>query len=104
MSDDSGIYTIKTPKGDGFEFRVADMQGFDNIEWDENAVNPNDGSKGWHSSEPDILIKNARGMFKNAKLFTSEKEALEESLRISEETFNGYTEYGICLLSIDREF
>ncbi len=101
MSSDNGIYTIKTPKGDGFEFRVAHMQAFDNIEWSDTEPNPN-GGIGWYTQNPDVLIKNAREMFKHAPVFTSEKDALEEAFRLNHEI--KYTEYGICFLEIPREF
>ena len=78
------------------------MQAIDNIEWDENAVNPNNGTKGWSNGSHDVLIKNAREMFKDAPVFTEEKDALEESFRLNSEC--GGTEYGICLITIDREF
>ena len=104
MSSDTGIYTLKTPKGNDFEYRVAYMQAFDNLEWDDDAINPNNGSKGWYNANPDNTIKNAREMFKDVKVFTIEKEALEESFRINAEDCGGFTEYGICLVEIDREF
>jgi hypothetical protein len=78
------------------------MQAFDNLEWDGEAVNPNDGSKGWYNAEPDNTIKNARWMFKDAPVFTVEKEALEEAYKLHHEA--GYTEYGICFLEIPIEF
>jgi hypothetical protein len=101
VSADNGIYTIKTLKGDGFEFRVAHMQAFDNIEWSDKEPNPN-GGFGWYTQDPDVLIKNARKMYKGVKVFTVEKEALEEAYRLHDEM--GYTEYGICFLEIPREF
>ncbi len=102
MSSDNGVYCLKTPKGDGFEFRVAELQGIDTIEWDEEAINPNNGTKGWYNGDPSNTIKGAREYFKNAALFTIEKEALEEAFKIHHHT--GYTEYGICFLEIPIEF
>jgi hypothetical protein len=101
VSADNGIYTIKTTKGNGFEFRVAHMQNFENIEWSDAEPNPN-GGIGWYTQNPDVLIKNARHMYKDAKVFTVEKEALEEAYRLHNE--EDYTEYGICFLEIPREF
>jgi hypothetical protein len=101
VSADNGIYTIKTPKGDGFEFRVAHMQNFEQIEWSDIEPNPN-GGVGWYTPDPDVLIKNAREMFKDAPVFTIEKEALEEAYRLDGQT--SYSEYGICFLEIPREF
>lgn len=101
MSADNGIFTIKTLKGNGFEFRVAHIQGFNNIEWSDTEPNPN-GGFGWYTQDPDTLIKNAREMYKDTKPLTDEKDALEEAYKLHKEV--GYTEYGICLLEIPREF
>jgi hypothetical protein len=101
VSADNGIYTIKTPKGDGFEFRVAHIQGFESIEWSDTEPNPN-GGFGWYTQDPDVLIKNARIIYEHVPVFTVEKEALEEAFRLQAEM--GYTEYGICFLEIPREF
>jgi len=94
MSSDNGIYILKTPKGDGFEYRVAHLQCIENVEWDEEA--------GCCSEDPDIQIKNARYMWDGCKVFVQETDALSFALKLE----SGLTilEYGISSIDIDREF
>ena len=101
MSVDGGIYAIKTLKGDGFEFRVAHVEGFDSIEWSDTEPNPN-GGIGWYTNNPDVLIKNARLVYTNAPVFVLEKDAVEEAYHLQYDM--GQPKCGIFFPEIPREF
>lgn len=94
MSADNGIYILKTPKNDGFEYRVEHLQSIENLDWDENICG--------YTREDNIRIINAREMFSDAKVFDNEKDALQFAADLHKEL--GWTEYGICFLEIDLEF
>lgn len=94
MSADNGIYILKTPKGDGFEYRVAHLQGIENYEWDEQI--------GGCTDDPDVYIDNARYMWKDCEVFSDEVGVMTLALKMEREYT--YVEYGICCIDIDREF
>ncbi len=94
MSADNGIYILKSPKGDGFEFRVIHAQAIENIEWEPD-------KEGYNT-------KQLRGYFGEAQVFTSDNEALREAGRMADEVladdFCPILEYGISDISIPFEF
>lgn len=94
MSADNGIYILRTPKGNGFEYRVANLQCIENYTWDRD--------HNCESDNPDVHIENARTMWGNCKAFYSQQEALLEADKLLRESY--ICEYGICSIKIPREF
>ena len=94
MSSDSGIYILTTTKGNGHEYRVAHQMAIENYQWDDK--------KNDYTNDSQVLIKNAREMWKDCKVLTEETEAFQEAVRIYEDV--GYTEYGIQFVNISAEF
>ena len=94
MSADNGIYILRTLKGDDFEYRVAHLQGIENLEWDEVG--------GGYTDNQDVHIKNARRMWSDCEVFAHETEALAFALKM--EKCLDILEYGISSIDIDREF
>ena len=94
MSADNTIAILKTPKGDGFEYRVRHLQGIENLEWDKQI--------GGYTDDLDVHIVNARLMWKDCEVFGSEAEATARALKLEKEY--SYVEYGISCIDIDREF
>jgi len=98
MSADNGVYILETVrltrKGFQPEFRVSHLSAIDNIEWDEKI---ND-----YTNDDDVRIVNAREMFDVTKVFEDKKEAESYAVALHEDL--GWTEYGICYITINREF
>jgi len=91
MSADNGIYILQT---EGPEFRVMHCQGIDNLSWDN--VNSCD------TEEEDVLIVNARDMFKGAPVFSEEDKAILFAHKESQEYM--ILEYGVQSITIARKF
>lgn len=91
MSADNGIYILQT---EGPQFRVSYQFAIDNLCWDDK--------KKTSSSDPDVMIENARKIFKNATVFNNKDEAflfaLDEASNIP------FLEYGVSFISIPRKF
>ena len=99
MSADNGIYILQTNKGDGFEFRVVHLQAVENYQWDNVDK--------CYTDDEDVLIENAREMWRDCEVFTDKREAFLEADEQTEEILSddcGILEYGICTIKIDREF
>lgn len=96
MSADNGIYILETI---GPEYRVAHLQAIDNLAYDESAPK---GSERYNSKNPDVLIKNARKMWQNCQVFTSEERAMKSAMEMLKDCC--VCEYGICYIKIDRKF
>lgn len=94
MSADNTIAILTTPKGKGFEYRVAHQMAIENYKWDYK--------KKEYTDNPKVQIKNAREMWKDCRVINDEAEAFTEAKRIYDEV--GYTEYGIQFINIDVEF
>jgi hypothetical protein len=94
MSADNGLYILVTPKGKGFEYRVAHLQAVENYGWDDEL--------GCSTDNPDVHIKNAREMWGDSLVHTDITNAYE-CARILLSSI-GWTEYGICEINIPREF
>jgi hypothetical protein len=95
MSADTGVYVLKTitRNPEIFEYRVACLQAVDNVSWDDNQK--------CQTNDPDVMIKNARKMWLGH--FTSNEDtAMKWALEIQKDY--GWTEYGICMIEIDRVF
>ena len=106
MSSDNGVYLLKSPSEvlNHDEYRVAHLQNIENVDivdWDagEGFDNPKEVK---YTDNPDIRIKNAREMWKNCKVFSSEEEALVEAKKMLDEIY--ICEYGICFIEIPRVF
>jgi G:T-mismatch repair DNA endonuclease (very short patch repair protein) len=91
VSADNAIVILETK---GPEYRVAHIMGPDGIRYDE--------VKNDYTSDPDVLIKNAREYWKGCKVFTDKEDAVKEAIRLHEEI--GWTEYGILEETIERKF
>lgn len=124
MSSDNGIYILRTPKGfdfsgkQAYEYRVAELQAIDNLDWHVCSVHGtdyhfgNDGREnciechtgGCH--EEACTIIQAREMFGHAQVFATKNEALAYAGTVEEEIWTqGYPlEYGICNINIPKEF
>ena len=94
MSADNGIYVLRTPTDDGYEYRVQHLQAIDNLEWDR-------GDEAY-SDDPAIWIENARAMWRGCHAFTREGEALEYAAELLRQ--QPICEYGISFIDIDRRF
>lgn len=86
MSADNGIYILETPKGDKKEYRVAHLQGIDNIYY--------------HDATGDLITMWV--MFSRASLFDSEEKATLKAHELSKDY--DVLEYGVSSLKIDKEF
>lgn len=115
MSADNGIYILKTPKDEGFEYRVAELQAIENLNYDEEAPDAEScekynqylhtpcakciaWDKKYNSEDKDVLIRNARRMWKKSPVFFASEDAWLYAQQMD------WTEYGVCRITIDREF
>lgn len=99
MSADNGIYILKTPKGNSFEFRVKELQAVENVDWDY--------ANNSYTIDDDIRIINAREMWADCQIFYDEQIALDEARRLydlSLDDFGFEPEDGIQIITILREF
>jgi len=94
MSSDNCIAILTTPKGKGFEYRVAHIMAIENYQWDDK--------KDDYTHNPKVQIKNAREMWKDCNVFTNEADAFQEATLIYDKV--GDTEYGIRFINIGAEF
>ena len=98
MSADNGVYILETVRltRNGYqpEYRVAHLGAIDNIEYDENIKD--------YTDDDNIRIVNAREMFSSSHVFADRDEAAAYAESLHSEL--GWTEYGICFITIDREF
>lgn len=93
MSSDNGLYILHTIDG----YRVRHLQAVENVYWDDEIKRDTD--------DHDVWIKNAREMWAGCELFTNFHKALEYAIKVENEEYGGYTEYGICSIKIeDRSF
>lgn len=99
MSSDNGIYVLETTKGNGFEYRVRELQCIENVDWDNR--------KHCISADDKVRIKNARQMWKGCEVFKTKALAFMEASRIYDNIMTddfGLLEYGICVIKINKEF
>jgi hypothetical protein len=98
MSADNTVAILETGI-DKKEYRVTDLQALENVDYDC-------GKRGYVDFEDpgsdDVRILNARRMWGNCEVILDKKEALSKA----EEILKGLEicEYGICFVSIAREF
>jgi|BioPla2DNA2_1021312.scaffolds.fasta_scaffold04037_8 hypothetical protein len=90
MADD-GVYILKTV---GPQYRVIYKIAFYEIYWDD--INCT------YTEDPDVMIRNARDMFQNSKVFKSKEDALLYAGNIADE--HSSLEYGIQTININRTF
>ena len=76
------------------EYRVAVLQAVDNIDCYEY--------KSTSTNDEDVRIKNAREMWADSSVFPKYEQAENLATRLEGE--QGYTEYGVCLITVNREF
>lgn len=114
----------------GYEYRVKELQAIENVNFDKDApeavpppgyhsiyeVRPDDKAhcdyqkaydKRYHSNNPDVLIRNARNMWKGCKVFTDKSSALLYASELEDKFIEdcGFpTEYGISFIKIERVF
>jgi hypothetical protein len=96
MSADNGIYILES---DGPQFRVAEMQNIENLNWDDQ--------KKRMTEEEVIILANARDMFKGAKVFDKQDEAMKEAITIYNDIIKSdfpVIEYGIVPIKIIGKF
>lgn len=91
MSADNGIYILETK---GPEYRVRELQAIENVSWDE--------STGGDTSDQDVIISNARRMWRDCKMTEDRTEALAEADRLLYKAY--ICEYGISFIKVDRKF
>ena len=136
MSADNGIYILQTHNTigyqGGYEYRVKELQAIENLQYDKSAPEPKlPSDKEFHSiyefrpedkehvayqeayrarynsTNPDVLISNARNMWKGCKVFTDKSSALlyaSELLDKCTEDYGFEPEYGISFIKIERVF
>lgn len=103
MSADNGIYILQTPKGNGFEYRVREIVGVENIYYKYDYTSK-DNPCGGESDNPDVWIKNARHMWSTCEVFTNKTDAYMKADDLANNPDCYILEYGICMIKIDREF
>lgn len=120
MSADNGIYILKTPKGEGYEYRVAHLQSIDDLYYNHEDPGPPCPEAGWYTDkhaetcplclrwnsvfnckDETVHIENAREMWKGS-VFTNESEARKVAYEKYREL--SVCEYGICFIEINKEF
>lgn len=122
MSADNTIAILETGI-EKKEYRVAHLQAVENIQYDENAPDlgycPNKNTyckdhtpdictmciayeNRYYSDNLDVLIRNARKMWKDCPVYNDEAEAFLAAKAMYEEI--GYCEYGIRTIKIPRDF
>lgn len=99
MSADNCVAILKTPAGQGFEYRVIHAQAIENIYWDENSAN-NNNSEG----NPTQVIS----YFGKCNVLTSEDNAVRLAEGIAKEIladdFCPILEYGIVRIDLPHPF
>lgn len=94
MSADNGIYILKSPKGDGFEFRIIHAQAIENIEYEPDR-------EGYNTQE-------LKRYFGKAKVFDNKEGAWKLAFEIEQDIlsddFCPILEYGISSISLPFEF
>lgn len=98
MSADNGIYILKT---DGPEYRVAMLQAIESLYY-VVAGDVDGRARFSETDDPDLIIINARVMWRHAEVFKTHKEALKLAVEMMKDTW--VCEYGICDIRIDRKF
>ena len=98
MSSDNGIYILRSPSDNGEEYRVIEAGAIDNIWLDDNGEPYGDLIQNNRKFNPKML----KLYFGNAPVFHDKKAALDEAVRLNDET--GWTEYGICEFYTDIPF
>ncbi len=122
MSADDGIYILETGISKK-EYRVAHLQAIENIAYDKDApdfewcnqsgsINKNHDfrtcpscrarQKKFHSDDPNVHIRNARDMWGNCQVFTTEADAMHKAMELYRECC--ICEYGIQTIAIERDF
>jgi hypothetical protein len=137
MSADNGIYILQTHNTTGYqggyEYRVKELQAIENLNYDKDApepilskyegeyhsiyeLRPEDKKHvayqeayraKYYSTNPDVLIANARNMWKGCKVFTDKSSALLYASELLDKCTNDYgmePEYGISFIKIPRVF
>ncbi len=94
MSADNGVYILRTPAADGYEYRVEHLQAVENYTWDDEARQETD--------DVDIHIINARKMWGHSEVYTQEAKVFSKAFRIYSDL--SVCEYGVAIIDIDREF
>lgn len=117
MSADNGIYVLATPDNNGgTEYRISHLQAVENMDWGRCSVHGSDMHYGndnrefcleckqnsGYTSDPDVVIQNAREMWGNAKVYKNKVDALLQASDIYAEL--DVCEYGICIIEVPRVF
>ena len=111
VSADNGIYILKTA---GPEYRVAHLQGVENVDWHVCSIHGTDmhfGNDGrpnceechtGYCNDPECRIINAREMWRDCEALTDESKAVA----LADQLYHDCTivEYGVCYVEIDRPF
>ena len=101
MSADNTIIILRTKKGNGFEWRVKEIQNVEMLDWDEKTQDYAKDDKDFPIDDPEIQIVNVRWMLEHAKVHDNEKEAKDIAFAMEREH---YVEYGVRCMEIDKEF
>lgn len=91
MSADNGIYILETA---GPEYRVREFQAVENISWDN--------SIGGHTSDDEVILKNARRMWHGCEVLTNRTDALVKADELLQKT--DICEYGISFIKLTGRF
>jgi len=124
MSADNGVYILVTPITDNdlsgatiqVEYRVSHLMAIENVAYGRCSVHGSDihfGNDGRdecrecrensrYTEDPDVMIQNAREMWRNSKPISSRGEALKLASDILESL--DVCEYGISYIHIPRKF
>jgi hypothetical protein len=123
------VYRNEWTEEIGYEYRVRELQCIENIYYDKlapeaippgkeyhsvNEYRPEDKAhcdyqkaynNKYHSDNPDVLIRNARDMWKMCEVFTDKSRALLHASDLLEKAEKDYyVEYGISFIEIARVF
>jgi len=100
MSADNTIAVLKSPKVNGFEYRVLHAQAIENIYWNDEKKNFNENNE--------VDAKNLVEYFGACEIFTDEDEAYRKARETEQEILNDdfcpILEYGISTITISKPF
>ena len=98
ISADNCIAILKTPNGNGFEYRVVHAQAIDNIYWDD--TKPNGNPEG----NPVYVVS----YFGECSVLTNQDNAIHlaggMAKEILDDEFCGILEYGIIRIDLPHPF
>lgn len=97
MSADNGIYILESLVHDGKEYRVAECQAIENINYVPKSFYAPDDKSFWN-------LPSLWASFGKCQIFHDEAAALQEAQRLYRDPSMVVCEYGISTIQMDRSF